>query len=136
MNLHAIVAGAIAVVNPMIAATLRVSTGYTTAPNGSQVPAYADSVPITVQMQPLPTDDLKLVEGMGIQGIRQKFYAFGNIKGMVRKDGTGGDMIQLADGTVWKTVIVTEDWPDWCSVIATQQIDWPDWLFPIAVSEV
>jgi len=120
----------------MISASLRVSTGYTTADDGSREPSYAAPVDITVQMQPLPTDDLQLVEGLGIQGVRQKFYAFGSIRGMVRKDSTGGDMIQLTDGTVWKTVIVTEDWPDWCSVIATQQLDWPDWLFPISVSEV
>lgn len=122
MNLHGLVAGAIGTVNPMISATLKVSTGYTTAADGTRAPSYADPVTITVQMQPLPTDDIQLVEGLGIQGIRQKFYAFGNIRGMVRKDGTGGDLITLADGTIWKVAIVTEDWPDWCSVIATQQV--------------
>lgn len=41
MNLHGLVAPSIAVVNPFIPATLRISTGSTTLDDGTRTPAYA-----------------------------------------------------------------------------------------------
>jgi hypothetical protein len=125
MNLHGIVAPAIAAVNPFVQATLRRSTGYTTAGDGTRSPIYADST-ISVQVQALSADDLRQMDGLNIQGVHRAVYANGAIMGAVRVGQKGGDLIVFAPGTLpegdtWLATQVLEQWPDWCRFVITLQ---------------
>jgi hypothetical protein len=99
MNLHGIVAPAIATVNPFVSAIRRRSTGSTTQADGIQVPSFADTT-ISVQVQALTADNLRQLEGLNIQGAHRAIYANGSILGVVRVAAKGGDLIVFAPGTL------------------------------------
>lgn len=125
MNLHNIVGPIVAAVNPFTKATLQISTGYTTAADGTQVPAYAPAIAVTVQRQALQYNDLVQIQGLNIQGEKAAFYVSGNWQGVVRPDRKGGDILTLADGTVWLVVQVLENWSStdgWAKVAAVRQL--------------
>lgn len=130
MNLHAVVRGAITTVNQDVPATLRRSTGYTTNPDGTQVPAYTDIPGIPVQVQALSYMDLKNIEGLNIQGVRRACYLNGAAMAVVRNLQVGGDLFIFADGTipegnVWLVAHVLEQWgpgPEWCKCVLTLQV--------------
>ncbi|MGJ2639729.1 hypothetical protein ACR8HR_22510 [Salmonella enterica subsp. enterica serovar Paratyphi A] len=126
MNLHGIVAPAIGAVNPFVPATLRRSTGYTTAPDGSQIPAYSDFA-ISVQVQALTSPDLRLLDGLNIQGVGRAVYLNGVAMGVVRNVNAGGDLFVfpaglLPEGNIWLAAHVLERWPDWSKVALSLQI--------------
>lgn len=121
MNLHGIVKGAIAAVNPLIAIQYQISTGYTIASTGRQVPSYASAVTVRGQLQPLTFQDLQHLDGMNIQGSQRAIYTDGTLNGILRPDRLGGDLVTLPDGTVWLTTLVLEQWPDWVKVAVTRQ---------------
>lgn len=122
INLHQIVRSAIPAVNPDVPVTIRVSNGYTTASDGSRTPAYT-SFDTTAQVQALTSTDLRKLDGQNIQGSTRKLYLNGSVSGVDRLSQDGGDLVTLADGTVWLTTMVLEQWPDWCSVSITRQMD-------------
>lgn len=124
MNLHGIVASAIGSVNPNVPATLQISTGSTTQPDGTPVPTYATPITGTAQVQALSYMDLKQVDGLNLNGTRRAIYFYGAVNGVVRASNKGGDLITLTDGHnvgVWLTALVLEQWPDWVKVVATLQ---------------
>lgn len=126
MNLHATVRGQITLVNPDMTGTLKRSTGYTTAPNGKQIPAYATTTG-KIQVQALGPVDLKHLENLNIQGVDRKVYMYGDWGGPIRADATGGDILNFTmprDTTArdWKIVTVFETWPDWCAVGVVLQV--------------
>jgi len=123
MNLHGIVAGAVGAVNPNVSATLQVSTGYTTDSAGRQVPSYAAAVTVQAQVQSLSAKDIRQIEALNLQNIQNTIYLYGNVSGIVRASGKGGDLITMEDGTVWLVQAVLEQWPDWVKVAVTQQTD-------------
>jgi hypothetical protein len=131
VNLHAIAVPAIAVVNPQIPVTYLRSTGQVTEEDGSQTPTYAAPITLAAQIQALSFEDLKLLEGLSLQGTRRKIYLFGRVDGINRDQSLGGDLIEYPVGTSypfgtsWKVVLVSEQWPDWCCVYVTQQIAEP-----------
>src|SRR5579859_3307653 len=98
-NIHALVSGAIATVNPFVSATVQRSTGYTTSPDGTQVPAYT-SFGISCQVQALAYKDLVQLDGLNIQGVRRAIYLTGWVAGVVRADRKGGDLIVFPTGTL------------------------------------
>ena len=120
MNLHGIVSGAIGTVNPFETLTVNQSTGYTTNADASRAPTYSTAT-ISGQVQPMSAEELKLVEALNIQGVKRKVYANGQYNGVVRAAQKGGDLVTRTDGTVWKVVLVTEYWPDWCSFVMALQ---------------
>lgn len=125
MNLHNMVAGAVSIVNPIITGSIQRSTGYTTSGSGKRTPTYAAAVPVQIQMQALQYNDLIQLDGLNIQGERHAMYLNGNWDGVVREDGTGGDLITLPNGTVWLVVLVLENWADldgWTKVAVTRQM--------------
>lgn len=122
MNLHQLVSGAIATVNPFTTATIQASAGSTTNPDGSRSPSYAAPVTASVQKQALTQQDIYQLEGLGIQGVHTKIYLNGNWSGIIRADQKGGDIITLADGTIWLVTAVLEQWPDWTAVAVTRQV--------------
>jgi hypothetical protein len=124
MNLHAIALSAVAAINPCVTATIRRSTGYTTADDGSRTPSYAKPARVQVQVQSLQYNDLIMTDGLDIQGERRAMYINGNWDGVVRADQTGGDLITLPDGSVWLVAMVLENWASvdgWVKVAVTRQ---------------
>lgn len=126
MNLHGIVASAIGAVNPFVPVTLKRSTGYTTAPDGKQVPAYATIANLSVQVQALSFSDLQQLDGLNIQGVRRAVYLNGPIMGVVRVNQAGGDLMVFPMGTfpegdTWLVAHVLERWPDWSKCAITLQ---------------
>lgn len=120
MNLHGIVSGCINAVNPFVPLALVVSTGYTTADDGEQVPSY-DSFSVSGQIQPMSWKDLRQVEGINLNGTPQSIYLYGEADAIVRVKRKGGDLIVDSNNQTWLITLVTELWPDWCKVVATLQ---------------
>lgn len=126
MNLHGIVSPIIGAVNPLITATLRVSTGYTTDAAGVRTPTYADQE-VTAQVQALSYQDLQLIDGLDLNGERRAIYVNGRFDSTNRPTGQGGDLVTFPDGAVWPygtewlVAMVTEQWPDWCRLVCTLQ---------------
>jgi len=108
----------------MVTVTIQASAGYTTDPDGSRVPAYADPVSIQAQVQALQYNDIQQIDGLNIQGERRAIYLNGDWNGVVRADQKGGDIITLPDGSVWIVAFVFENWSGtdgWVKVCATRQ---------------
>lgn len=127
MNLHTVVAPAISAVNPLISVTLRRDVGFTTNPDFSRTPTYA-TFALNAQIQGLQSDDIRLLNGLGIQGYRRKVYLWGSVTGLVRGLQKGNDLLTFPDGSEWKVAIVVEDYGHglqgklgWCSVIVVLQ---------------
>jgi len=121
MDLHAIVANAISAVNPRICCTLQRSVGYSIDEAGVQIPKYA-VYHGEAQVQPLSSKEIQHLEQLNISGILKKAYLCGEISGLVRMEGRGGDLLTLADGTKWLVVRVLEAWPDWTAVALQRQV--------------
>lgn len=121
MNLHGIVSGAIAVVNPNELVTLKRSNGYSTADDGTQVPLYLTPISVLAQVQAMEDRDLRQIEGLNLQGTYRKVWFFGDVAGVIRDVQDGGDLFTRTDGTVWLVTKIVEQWPDWCSLIAALQ---------------
>lgn len=132
MNLHAIVRGAINTVNPEFLGTWRKSTGFTQTPTGRPLPAYIDTLLVPMQVQALSGKDLLHEAFQSMQGVKRAVYAFANVQGVVRPDGTGGDLLLFPESRggpnrTWLVVAVLETWsPDstgWCRVGVVLQTD-------------
>lgn len=121
MNLHAIVRGHIGVVNPDIPLSIKVSTGYSTNPDGTPIPKYANPVTVMGQVQELSDSEIRQADFLNIQGQKRAIYINGQIDGLVRVNKQGGDIITGPDGSVWLVAIVLEYWPDWCKVAVVLQ---------------
>lgn len=122
MNLHAIVSGAIGSVNPFVPVVVKRSTGYGTAADGSQVPAYAAPQTIAAQVQAFTPRELTFLATLNISGDCRKVYVNGSYLGVLRPQQVGGDLFTFADGTRWLLVHVLEQWPDWCSFVLQRQL--------------
>lgn len=122
LNMHGLVRGVIQSVNSDTAATLRRNSGYTTAPNGKQVPTTSDT-PGSIQVQALGALELKHMNDLNIQGVMRKVYMYGDWGGPIRADAKGGDLLLFprvvgGDPVVWKIVTEFETWTSggWCAV--------------------
>lgn len=127
MNLHQIVRGAIGAVNPDVLARVFISTGSTTAPDGKRVPAYAPpQTDVPMQVQPLTGKDIRHIDALNIQGVDRAIYVNGAVRGVQRKDGTGGDMLYVLNA-YWLVVVMLEPWDGagWTKVGVTQQLTGP-----------
>lgn len=122
MNLHQLVSGGIGVVNPFVMGQIRLSTGSTTAPDGSRVPTYLDHLDVPMQIQSLQYTDLLKLGALNIQGVRNKIYVNGDWSGLIRATGKGGDLI-VVGGHTWLVAIALESWPDWVCLAVTLQDD-------------
>lgn len=133
MNLHSIVRPAISTVNPDIIGVWRESTGYTKDPaTGRPVPTYINHANTRMQVQALTGKDLMHQNFMSMQGVKRSVYVLGNVQGIVRPDGTGGDLLLFPQdrggiNRVWLVAAVLETWtPDsagWCKVGVVLQPD-------------
>lgn len=124
MNLNALVAPIVAMVNPWTVAAYEKSIGYQTAADGKRAPQYATAVPITVQMQMLSFKDLTQMQGVNVNGEKRAMYVDADWKGIDRATASGGDLITLPDASVWLVTQVLENWHDtagWVKVAVTKQ---------------
>ena len=112
MDLRGIANGVTSTVNPNKTVTVLRSTGYTIGAGRKQVPGYADPVTGPAQIQALDANDIKQLDGLNIQGTVRAIYLRGVLAGVVRPDGTGGDIVQIG-GQTWLVVKVLEGWPTW-----------------------
>ena len=112
MDLRGLANGVTATVNPNKTVTVRRSTGYTIGAGRKQVPGYADPVTGPAQIQALDANDIKQLDGLNIQGTVRAIYLRGVLAGVVRPDGTGGDLVEIGAET-WLVVKVLEGWPTW-----------------------
>lgn len=122
MDLRSIANAAIVSVNPNEAVSVRRSTGYTIGGGAKQVPTYAPAVNGPAQVQALSSDDVKQLDGLNIQGVVQAIYLRGALAGVVRPDGTGGDLVMRKNNTeTWLVVKVLENWPRWTKAVIVKQ---------------
>lgn len=119
MNLHSLASGIVGVVNPPVLATLHQSIGYVTASDGSRTPAYSSTTG-EIQVQALTAAELQHLNGLNISGNLKKVFLDGKWNSIMRAAGTGGDLFTF-DGYDWLVVHVLEQWPDWSSVVVSQQ---------------
>jgi hypothetical protein len=112
MDLRGLANGVTSTVNPNKTVTVRRSTGYTIGAGRRQVPSYAAPVTGPGQIQALDANDIKQLDGLNVQGTIRAIYLRGNLAGVIRPDGTGGDIVQIA-GQDWLVVKVLEGWPTW-----------------------
>lgn len=110
MNLHAIVAPFIAAVNPMLPVRVKISSGVTTAADGSRAPTYAAEYAARAQVQAMSSRDLRQVAGINLQGTMVAIYLSGDIEGIVRPLAKGGDLITFPDGLVYLVSVALENW--------------------------
>ncbi len=129
MNLHAIVSPYVSVVNPPLPVMIQVSTGSTTAADGTRIPAYASAYAAMAQVQAMSSRDLRQVSGLNLQGTMVGIYLFGDIEGIVRPLLKGGDLITFPDGSIYLVVVALENWgatgspaEQWSKVAAQLQV--------------
>ena len=131
LNLRAIASPLVSIVNPMRYATVRLSAGYTTSPDGARVPKYENDNPadVYVRVQSLAQKELDHLDGLNIQGVVSAAYIEGgNWSGCVRSEVRGGDLLTI-DGADWLIVTVLENWdgdnagvPGWVKAAITRQL--------------
>ena len=122
MDLRGLANGVTTTVNPNQTVTVLRSTGFTAGAGAKQVPSYAAPVSGPAQIQALDADDIKQLDGLNIQGTIRAIYLRGVLAGVVRPDGTGGDLVQI-DGQNWLVVKVLEGWPTWTKAAIVLQGD-------------
>lgn len=121
MDLRGLANGVSSTVNPNKTVTVRRSTGYTIGAGRRQVPSYAAPVTGPGQIQALDANDIKQLDGLNVQGTIRAIYLRGNLAGVIRPDGTGGDIVQIA-GQDWLVVKVLEGWPTWTKAAIVLQM--------------
>lgn len=121
MNLHAIVAGAVGAVNPLVFAIIQPSAGSTTKSDGTQAPAYGDPINAMAQVQALTAREVQHLDSLNIQGIMRGVYLSGVIEGLDRPDAKGGDLLTF-NGQTWLVTQVLESWDTWTHVAVTLQV--------------
>jgi hypothetical protein len=125
MNLSALAGPLVAIVNPWVTAQYLPSTGvYITTADGQRTPTPPTPSDMQVQMQALTFGDLQQISGLNIQGEKRALYCQGDIKGVARPDGKGGDLFTMPDSSRWLVVLVLENWfttAGWTKVAVVKQ---------------
>ena len=121
MDLRGIANGVTSTVNPNQTVTVLRSTGYTIGAGRRQVPGYAAPITGPGQIQALAANDIKQLDGLNVQGTIRAIYLRGVLAGVIRPDGTGGDIVQI-DGQEWLVVKVLEGWPTWTKAAIVLQM--------------
>jgi hypothetical protein len=125
MMLRSIVNGAIQGINQDSTVAWVQSTGYTTASDGTRTPNQVSQA-MQANVQALNGTDLRHMDGLNVQGVMRSVYLYGDVEGIVRAQGKGGDLLQFPmtpGGTMqnWLVTQVMETWPTWARVIVTLQ---------------
>jgi hypothetical protein len=125
MNLLSITSQVIPAVNLFTPATLQISSGYISGPDGRRTPTSLQPlIPVMAQVQAMTAGDLRQVEGLNLQGQKVAIYLNGEVDGAVRIKVKGGDLITISQGPhagVYLVNLNLEQWNDWAKVAATLQ---------------
>lgn len=125
MNLHGLVRGSIQMVNDDVDGTVYVSTGRT-AVRGILTPTFT---PVTarLQVQAQKHTDIQHERNLQSNNGFLTIYAYGNFSDIERRDGQGGDIVNIPAGerAGWYMITqVLEWWPGWCCFEVTVQLDY------------
>lgn len=125
LNLHTMARGFVAIVTGAVKGIWKSNTGAAaTDAAGNRVPVYVDTPDFDMRVQAMSGTELQLMDGLNIQGIKRAVWANGDVQGVDRKTGKGGDLL-VFHGAVWLVQVVIETWDDsgWCKVGVTKQMD-------------
>lgn len=126
MDLRWIANGIAGIVNPNVPVIVKRSTGYTVGAGQRQIPTYDTPVPGFGQLQALDANDVRQLDGLNIQGVCKALYLRGQIAGVVRPDGKGGDIVSIKNAAGqwqdWLTVKVLEGWANWTKIAVVLQV--------------
>jgi hypothetical protein len=125
MKLRTIASGAIQGINRDQQIMWVQNSGYTTAADGTRTPSQT-STPVFANVQALSGSDLRHMDGLNVPGVMRSVYLYGDVEGIVRAQGKGGDLLQfpMTPGGAtqnWLVTQVVETWPRWCKAIVTLQ---------------
>ena len=122
MNLHAITSPYTRVVSPVTVGAVYVSAGQVKAADYTVGPAFTKYEPVAMDVQALSGRDLKQIDGVNLQGTLRSVYMNGNLEGLDRPAGKGGDVLYFG-GQWWLITMVLEPWDanGWTKIIATLQ---------------
>ncbi|CUW48294.1 hypothetical protein IFJ82_03040 [Novacetimonas hansenii] len=120
MNLFGAAVAVVGAVGPGSAATLKLSTGSVGNADFTRTPQYR-VVAATVWVQALSSDELAHVGDLSQQGALRVVYVAGDVGGMDRAAGTGGDIVNF-DGADWLVVRQMEQWGTaWSKLMVRRQ---------------
>ena len=125
LNLHGLTRGAIQLVNEDVDGTVYISTGRTSV-RGILTPTFAPVV-ARLQGQAQKHTDITHERSLQYNNGLLTMYAFGNFSDIERRDGKGGDIVNIPTGprAGWYMItMVTEWWPNWCCFEVTTQLDY------------
>jgi len=126
MNLRGIANGAINAVHSDETVTVLRSTGFTIGAGSKQIPTYDAPIVGPANIQAMGFADLRQVEGLNLQGELRAIYFHGNLAGVIRPDGTGGDLVKRGFPVqTWKVAKVLESWETWTKACIVRQMDSP-----------
>ena len=86
--------------------------------------AMTTYIALTAQVQMMSSNDLKQLDGLNLQGSHKSIYLNGQIRGAVRVNAKGGDLLTLPDGTQWLVTKTLEPWnltAGWTKALITLQ---------------
>lgn len=97
--------------------TYRVSVTQTVGPID-----FTAELVVSGQVQPVGWRDIQMMDGLNLQGTRNKIWFYGRFDGLIRVDNKGGDLV-IDGNDVYLVAMVAEQWGfnEWCSVFATLQ---------------
>jgi len=128
VNIHGVVSGVIAAVNPHVIGTVQVSVGTITEADGTQIPQFASFPGQSFQVQALSSGDLRKMDNVNLQAVMRAVYLNGNIEGLDRPAGKGGDVLIFSQpglpNAQWLVTNLLEPWGynGWCKVAVTLQV--------------
>jgi len=131
MNLNALANSATRAVTPNYIGTWRSSLGVVKNADFSRTPTYTDTPGLTMQVQPLSPDDLKMVDALNIQEINRAVYVNARLQGVNRSAMKGGDRLSIPSGLTpgaamddWLVKGMLEPWDaaGWTKVAVTLQV--------------
>lgn len=105
-------------------ATLLTNMGFTIAPNGKQLPSYANST-IEIQTQSIETEQLQHLNLVSQQGQYSYIYTNGLISAQRRTLSLGSDLLVFApygesDTVAWRVLKVIESYSDWVKLLGVR----------------
>jgi hypothetical protein len=120
IDLRSIANTAIQPINQDIMVDVWASTGYSIGPGLKQIPSYAAPLTLPAQIQALSNDELRQIDGLNISGVSKAIYIKGDLRGIVKPDSLGGDLVKWS-GKTWLVVKVLESWPTWTKCVLIYQ---------------
>lgn len=131
MNLHAIAGPIVGIISGTAIGNLYTNDGYDTLPSGKRGTKYIKTTDVPMQVQALTGPELQLTESLNIQGVKRAVHLMGDVRGVDRASGVGGDILEFA-GAYWLVGIVLETWDasGWCRVAAIKQNEPPQGVEP------